>query len=71
MAYRNRVARDPAWIYVRYAGLCARCGEPIPQGQRAFYYPNGKKLYCYRDACGPACERDFAACAHDEMVYNA
>lgn len=68
--YRNSGrGRDPYWLYVRYAGVCSVCGEPIPQGQRAFYYPNGRKLLCFRDGCGEAAAADFRAAAADEAAY--
>jgi hypothetical protein len=45
-----RYAGDPRWIIVRYPGTCRRCGETVPAGGRAFYYPHGRTLLC--EACG-------------------
>jgi hypothetical protein len=37
---------DPHWIVARYAGRCVHCGATIQAGDRAFYYPNGRAMYC-------------------------
>ena len=70
MSYR-RYARDPAWITVRYAGTCSKCQDTIPAGAEAFYYPNGRKLYCDKDSCGGDCSKDFESLAEDEAFYHS
>ena len=71
MAYRNRRSDgDPYWLQTRYSGVCAKCMQWIKQGERAYYYPNVRLLFCYREDCGPAHERDFRACAADERAYS-
>lgn len=69
MSYR-RYARDPAWITVKFDGICARCKAVIKAGTEAFYYPNERKLYCDNDSCGGDCSRDFDSLAQDEAVYQ-
>lgn len=66
----KRYALDPYWLTVRFAGTCHTCGRPIKRGERAFYYPNGKHLFCEAPACGQAAAADFHACAEDEAFYN-
>ena len=65
----RRYARDPHWITARYATKCDKCAGDIKRGADAFYYPNGKLLYCDKDNCGGACSRDFTAMAQDEETY--
>ena len=64
----NRYAGDPYWIEVRYAGKCSRCGNPLPRGARAFYFPKGKEIYC--QTCGQPEADSFAEAARDEATYN-
>ena len=45
MRRRNYYSRDPRWIQARYPGRC-HCGREIKPGDRAFYYPIGKKIAC-------------------------
>jgi hypothetical protein len=57
---------DPRWINVKFEGGCVRCKWPIRRGERAFYYPEGRSLYCDRENCGQAASREFTACLSDE-----
>jgi hypothetical protein len=58
---------DPRWITVRFKGsACPGCKRPIQPGERAFYYPQDRSLYCDGDDCGEAASREFAARAFDE-----
>jgi hypothetical protein len=57
---------DPRWISVKFDGSCARCKSVIRRGERAFYYPQNRSLYCERDNCGQAASRDFSARVFDE-----
>ena len=68
MAYRR--GRDPYWLTAKYAGKCAKCGKVISAGERIYYYPNTRTVYCGGDDCGGAAARDFSACAMDEAQYN-
>jgi len=53
------VSGDPYWITVRYPGECAKCGAAIRRGEKAFYYPRGKKMYGKRCGHGAEAESDF------------
>jgi hypothetical protein len=68
---RRYYAADPKWITVKYTGKCSRCHTVINAGTRAFYYPNGKRLYCSSDHCGGNCDREFQAAAFDEDFASA
>jgi len=63
---RRHVSADPYWLTTRYAGECKGCGREIKRGERAFWYPNGRALYCGDDACGQQQYREFSAAAFDE-----
>jgi hypothetical protein len=65
----RRYSGDPYWITARYAGRCVRCGRTIPKGERAFYYPNGKGLYCQAALCGEQCAAEFQGATEDEDTY--
>jgi hypothetical protein len=57
---------DPRWINVRFEGKCVRCKRPIHTGERAFYYPEDRSLYCEGEECGKAAGQEFSARAFDE-----
>lgn len=57
---------DPRWINVKFDGGCVRCKRPIGRGERAFYFPEDRSLYCEREECGRAASREFDARAFDE-----
>ena len=57
---------DPRWINVKSNGSCGRCKSVIRRGERAFYYPQDRSLYCERENCGQAASRDFRAHVFDE-----
>ena len=64
--------RDPYWITVRYPrAVCAGCRGPIPVGKKAFFYPDGKKMYCYGSECGIARAREFDGARADEAQMVA
>ena len=65
-----RYKDDPRWIDTRYPATCRQCGKPIKRGDRAFYYPRTRALYCEADDCGGQADRDFNAAAMDEAFYN-
>lgn len=61
-----RYSGDPRWINVRFKAPCKKCGKTINRDERAYYYPNGRELFCSADACGGECERDFQSHKQDE-----
>jgi hypothetical protein len=63
--YRN----DPYWITAKWAGKCAKCGAPIKRGERAFYYPQERRLYS--GECAEQAASDFQALAADEESCGA
>jgi hypothetical protein len=65
--YRN----DPRWIEARFQSKCGKCGDAVLKGDKVYYYPLEKKVFCKKDDCSGSCERDFSSCAFDEMVYNS
>jgi hypothetical protein len=62
-----RYKGDPRWIVVKFKGnRCARCRRLINPGERGFYYPEDRSLYCEGEQCGKAASREFGARAFDE-----
>ena len=59
-----RYSRDPYWMTTRYAGECAGCDKKIPKGARAYYYPNGRRIFC--EGCGNAKSAEFESQRWDE-----
>ncbi len=58
---------DPHWITVKFKGnTCVRCKRPINTGERAFYCPENRSLYCDGQDCGKVASRECAARAFDE-----
>jgi len=49
---------DLRWINARFDGSCVRCRCVIRRGDKAFYYPQERSLYCERENCGEAASRD-------------
>jgi len=65
------IARDPYWLNARFDGVCANpsCPNPIKQGDRIFYYPNGRKALC--PSCSDAAGREFEAAKQDEAFMQS
>jgi len=61
---------DPYWTTARFTSKCRKCGKVIMKGERIFYYPKGKYVFCDSDGCGHAESRSFEAAAQDEWNYN-
>lgn len=60
-----RYAGDPYWTRARF-GTCCKCGKNV-KGQRIFYYPKGKHVYC--SECGQEESSRFNEAAWDEEQY--
>ena len=62
--------KDPYWLTAKF-GRCSNCNTDI-KGQRAFFYPNTKKIF--GEKCCDKAEKEsgsFGAACFDEMNYNA
>jgi hypothetical protein len=66
LGFQTRYKGDPRWITVRSESICTRCRRRIYAGDRAFYYPEDRSLYCQAQECGKAASREFSARALDE-----
>ena len=67
-----RYQADPRWITTRFPSKCHSCGTALPKGARAYYYPNGRRLY--GEKCCDTAERsaaDFNAEAFDDAMMEA
>lgn len=64
-----RYKGDPYWRTFSYPVRCSSCGIVIPRGERCFYYPNGKQVFC-KNGCGQNAERDFVTMAEAEDYYG-
>ncbi len=63
----TRYKSAPGWITVKFKGnACLRCKRQIHLGERAFYYPVDRSLYCDGELCGKTASREFVAFAWDE-----
>jgi hypothetical protein len=63
----RRYKCDLGWITVQFKGnTWVRCKRSIHPGERAFYYPAARSLYCEAEDCGKAASREFSARAFDE-----
>lgn len=49
---------DPYWTTARYAGKCTKCGTHVKRGDRIFYYPRCRSVYC-AGPCGQAASAEF------------
>lgn len=59
---------DPKKITVRFNSSCCNCNANIKKGDTAYYWPNGKLIYCL--VCGEPEFRQFVSMAADEDAYN-
>jgi hypothetical protein len=61
---------DPYWTTARFTSPCSHpsCQEQVTKGQRAFYYPRTKSIYCPKHSL--TASADFNAARADEDAYN-
>ena len=59
-------SKDPYWLTVRYRGHCRRCNAEIKPGEKAWFYPIGKAMFCDAVKCGQQESREFRAAVIDE-----
>lgn len=59
-------AAIPHWITARYKGKCANnnCGAKLSPGDKAWYWPASRELYCQK--CGHLAAIDFNQAQQDE-----
>ena len=67
MFYKS-YSKDPKWIKAKFNSKCSECSFIINKGERAYYYPLGKHIFCTK--CAAKHEADFQSAAFDEYVYN-
>jgi uncharacterized protein with PIN domain len=61
-------AGDPRWITAKYGSRCPKCNKGIRSGDRGFYYPRTRSLYC--ESCGRTAEQDFLNMVEAEEFYG-
>ena len=61
---------DPYWTSARFTSCCSRCGRSISKGEKIFYYPKTKDVFCSDGRCGESESKSFEAAAQDEWNYN-
>lgn len=66
MTYKN----DPKWISAKFTSRCSKCKEPIFKGQRIFWYPKCKSVFCDSATCGQKEASSFNDAAQDEAIYS-
>lgn len=54
MGYRSD---DPRWVEAPVDTTCGRCGAPINQGAKAYFYPDRQASLCNTPPCGQAADR--------------
>ncbi|MCP4651543.1 MAG: hypothetical protein GY853_15885 [PVC group bacterium] len=58
------MTHDPRWLNARFKSCCKDCNSIINKGDRIFYYPKGKHVYC--EFCGKIHFNDFQNCVEME-----
>jgi len=61
---------DPYWLTAKFPSSCSRCKKEIKKGDKIFYYPRTKDVFCAAGSCGDAESASFEAAAQDEYFYN-
>lgn len=59
--YHKTYRGDPYWLTLKYPGHCDKCHKPLARGERAYYYPNGRKMFGESCGHGQEAEQDFHA----------
>ena len=62
---------DPYWLTAKFSSSCSRCKTEIKKGDKIFYFPRTKDVFCAAGSCGDAESRSFEAAAQDEFYYNS
>ena len=61
---------DPCWTTARFNSKCSGCKGWIKKGERIFYFPRTRDVFCDSESCGHRESRSFEAAAQDEWNYN-
>lgn len=61
---------DPRWIIARFESKCSKCGKSVKRGEKIFYYPRTKSVFCDSPGCGGNAERDFRNMCEQEDFYG-
>lgn len=69
MYKKRNYPRDPYWTKARFVSHCRKCEIEIKKGNKIFYYPNTKSVYC--ETCGQSASADFACCLQDEEFFTS
>ena len=54
---------DPIWITTKYGGKCAGegCGRYALKGEKIYYVPVSKSIFCEVNGCGQRAEKELDA----------
>ena len=63
----RRRSESPYWLTARYDGECSHCHRKVKKGERIFYFPNGRSVFCDAEDCGERESRAFEAAKFDEQ----
>lgn len=70
---RRRGGGDPGWITVKFVTpqtICGGCKKKLVKGERVFYYPNSRTMFCMKDECGIKESNSFNAARFDEAQMS-
>lgn len=65
---QNYFKGDPYWTTARFTSTCRGCKCTIKKGERIFYYPKGKVVYCKN--CGQDEYEQFKEAAEAEYMVT-
>ena len=71
MRKRRFQNNDPKWITAKFPSKCTCCDRNIQTGEKAFWFPVGKYVFCDLDPCGVKQHKTFTAAVQDEDNYNS
>ena len=60
----SRYQNDPRVFKTKFDSKCATCGNRLPKGTNAYYWPSSRKVFCL--SCGDEDYREFLSHAWDE-----
>jgi hypothetical protein len=66
----SRYQNDPRWIRAKWAGVCAKTGQPFRKGEEVFYFPSTRSIYAGA-AAKEAADRFQAEAADEEFMAGS